>query len=49
MIANNRSFSWNIINEITGRLKKDDDLIIQNDSNAIFDKREIANIFQRGG
>ena len=47
MIANNRSFSWNIINEITGRLKKDDDLIIQNDGKAIFDKREIANIFQK--
>lgn len=46
IIANNRSFSWNIINEITGRSKKDENLVIQHNGNVIFDKNEIANVFQ---
>lgn len=46
IIANNRSFSWNIINEITGRRKKNEDYVIQNDDRVIFDKKEIADLFQ---
>jgi len=46
IISNNKTFSWNIINDITGRTKRDESIVIQQGSNLIFDKKDVATAFQ---
>jgi len=46
IISNNRTFSWNIINDITGRSKKDESIVIQQGSNLIYDSKDVATAFQ---
>ena len=46
VIWNNKSFTWNVYNEITGRAKKDDNLVIQHDGNVLYDTKN-ANAFQQ--
>ena len=46
MISNNKPFSWNVINRIAGRSKKDENIVIKQDGNLIYDKKDVATLFQ---
>jgi len=46
MILNSKISSWTVINEITGRIKKAETFVIQTAENVLFDKKDIAEIFQ---
>lgn len=46
LISNNKMCSWKIINDITGRSRKYEELVIQQNKITIYDKKEIANLFQ---
>ncbi|KAL7018863.1 hypothetical protein ACKWTF_010938 [Chironomus riparius] len=46
LISNCRSFSWNVINEITGRKKDDQIFVIETNRDVIFNSQDIAEAIQ---